>query len=121
MTLADRTDVWIAQGTVEFDQPNGQMVGKVKAEGKTGLKLIRFPLMTDAHQAMEATAQTMTSAISFIEKVNEKVKTLRDQTAQGTKLTPQEKKYLSLLKQVPCLIRLTLVEPPAPPVPPPAP
>lgn len=121
VTLADRTDVWIAQGTVEFDQPNGQMVGKVKAEGKTGLKLIRFPLMTDAHQAMEATAQTMTSAISFIEKVNEKVKTLRDQTAQGTKLTPQEKKYLSLLKQVPCLIRLTLVEPPAPPVPPPAP
>ena len=118
VTLPDRTDVWVAQGTVQFDQPNGQTVGTVKSAGKGPLQIIRFPVIDDPHQAMMATSQTMTMAMNFIPMVNLKVKTLRDQIAQGVKMTPQEKKYLSLMKHVPCLIKLALVEPPPPPPPP---
>jgi biopolymer transport protein ExbD len=124
VAMPDRTDVWIAQGTVQFDQPDGQTIGTIKADHKSPLKIIRFPLIADPRQAMDATTQTMTTALNFISTVNLKVKTLRDQVAQGVKMTPQEQKYMSLLKQVPCLIRLALVAPPAPPpapVPPPAP
>ena len=120
VAMPERTDVWVAQGTVQFDQPNGQTVGTVKSSGKGQLQIIRFPVIDDARAAMMATSQTMTEAMNFIPMVNLKVKTLRDQMAQGVKMTPQEKKYLSLMKHVPCLIKLTLVEtlpPPAPPKP----
>jgi hypothetical protein len=123
VAMPDRTDVWIAQGTVQFDQPNGTMVGMVKSAGTGTLKIIRFPVMADAHQAMMATAETMTAAMNFIPTVNLKIKALRDEMTQGVKLSSQEKKYLSLIKRVPCLIKLDLVEPPPPPTlaPPPAP
>jgi hypothetical protein len=121
VTLPDRTDVWVAQGTVELDQPTGELVGTVKSSGKGTLQIIRFPVIDDARAAMMATAETMTAAMNFIPTVNLKVKTLHDQMAQGVQLTPQEKKYLSLMKHVPCLLRLELVEPPPAPVPPPKP
>jgi hypothetical protein len=119
VVMPDRTDVWIAQGTVELDQPNGQTVGTVKSDGKGSLKIIRFPVMADPHQAMLANAETMTMAMNFIPMADLKVKALRERVAQGGKLTPQERKYLSLIKKIPVLIKLTLVEPPPPP--PPAP
>lgn len=115
VALPDRTDVWIAQGTVKFDRTDGQPVGTIKAEGKDGLKIIRFPVMQDAHQSMMATAQTMTLAMNFIPTVNVQLKTLRDQLAQGVKMTPQEKTYMSYLKQVTCLIKLAPVAPPPEP------
>jgi hypothetical protein len=57
-------------------------------------------------------------AMDFIPMVDLKIKTLRDQMAQGMKPTPREKMYMSLMKRVPCLIKLALVPPPAlaPPV-----
>jgi hypothetical protein len=121
VALPNRTDVWIAQGTVQFDQPDGQTVGTIKSTGNGTLKIIRFPTMDDAHQTMMADAETMTAAMNFIPLVNLKVKALHDQVAQGQKLNPSEKKYLGLIKKVPVLIALTLVEPPAPTPPPPPP
>lgn len=115
VVMPDRTDVWIAQGTVQLDQPNGQMVGTVKSDGKGALKIVRFPVIDDAHKAMAASAETMTMAMNFIPLANVKTKALHDQMAQGTKLSPQEKTYVGLIKKVPVLIELALVEPPAPP------
>jgi len=121
IAMPSRVDVWIAQGTVQLDQPDGKSVGAISAEGKGPLKIIRFPAMPDAHQTMMASAETMTAAMNFIPMVNVKVKALRDQMAQGGKLTAQEMDYLGRIKKVPCLIKLALVEPPPPLAPPPAP
>jgi len=115
VAMPARTDVWIAQGTVQMDQPDGKVVGTVSSEGTGALKIIRFPSMPDAHAAMMASAQTMTAAMNFIPTVNVYVKALNDKMAQGIKLTPTERDYLNRIKKVPCLIKLTLVEPPAPP------
>jgi biopolymer transport protein ExbD len=122
ITLPARTDVWIAQGTVQMDQPDGKLVGTVSSEGTGALKIIRNPPMPDAHAAMMASSQTMTAAMNFIPTVNVYVKALDDKMAQGIKLTATEQDYLHRIKKVPCLIKLALVEPPAPPpapVPPP--
>jgi hypothetical protein len=112
MALTDRTEVWLAQGTVQFLQLDGQKAGTLHAKGPGALKLFRYPSIADARQALAASSATLTAAFQFIPKVNLKVKTLRDQVAQGIKLSPQEKKYLSLIKQIPCLVKLDLVEPP---------
>lgn len=114
IAMPARTDVWIAQGVVQFDQPGGATIGTVKSEGTGALKIIRFPLMSDPHQAMMASAETMTSAMNFIPMVNLKTKALREQAAKGVKLTDKENEYLNRIKRVPCLIKLSLVEPPAP-------
>lgn len=119
VAMPARTDVWIAQGIVRLDQPDGKVVGTVSSTGTGGLKIIRFPIMTDMHQAMMASAETMTAAMNVIPMVNVKVKALHDQIAKGLTLTPHQKEYLSRIKKIPCLIKLALVEPP--PVPAPAP
>jgi hypothetical protein len=113
VVLPDRTDVWVAQGTVRFDQPNGETVGTVKSAGTGTLQIVRYPVITDPRAAMMATAQTMTMAMNFIPTVNLKIKALQDQVAQGLKMTPRERLYLSLMKHVPCLIKLALVQPAA--------
>ncbi|MCE0484307.1 MAG: FecR family protein [Methylacidiphilales bacterium] len=120
VAMPARTDVWIAQGTVQLSQPDGKLVGTVKSDGGGPLKIIRFPVIADPHQAMLASAETMTAAFNFIPMANIKIKALRDQMAQGVKLTPTEQNYLSRIKKVPCLIHLVLVQPP-PPAPAPAP
>jgi biopolymer transport protein ExbD len=105
-----RTDVWIAQGTVELDQPDGRKVGTVSSEGTGALKIIRYPLMPDSHQAMMADSETMTAAMNFIPLADQKIKALRDKMANGVSLTPTEQDYLKRIKEVPCLIKLALVE-----------
>jgi hypothetical protein len=121
VAMPARTDVWIAQGTVQLDAPDGKMVGVVSSEGTGPLKIIRFPLMTDPHRTMMADSETMTAAMNFIPLVNQDVKALRDKISQGTTLTATEQDYLNRIKEVPCLIKLALVPPPAPPPPAPAP
>jgi hypothetical protein len=121
VAMPARTDVWIAQGIVQLNQPDGKVVGTVSSTGTGGLKIIRFPVMTDMHQAMMASAETMTAAMNVIPMVNVKVKALRDQMAKGLTLTPRQKDYLGRIKKVPCLVKLALVEPPPPPAPAPKP
>ncbi len=120
VALPTRTDVWIAQGTVELDRPDGKMVGDVSAEGTGTLKIVRFPLMPDPHQAMMADAQTMTAAMDFIPMADQKIKALRSKMARGETLSAMEQDYLHRIKEVPCLIKLALVEAVMTPTPAPA-
>jgi biopolymer transport protein ExbD len=121
VAMPRRTDVWIAQGTVELDQTGGEKVGVVSSEGTGSLKIMRFPVMAGAHDTMMANAETMTAAMDFIPLADRKIKALRDKMAAGTALTPGEQSYLARIKQVPCVIKLALIEPIAPPPPPPRP
>jgi len=114
VAMPSRTDVWIAQGTVQLSRPNGPMVGQISADGSGPLKIIRYPLMPDAHDAMMANAETMTAAMNFIPMANQKVKELRARLARGEKLNDAEMKYLGLIKKVPCLMKLVLVPPSSP-------
>jgi biopolymer transport protein ExbD len=85
---------------------------------------MRVPGLSDPHQAMLDDAETLTDILNFIPMANQKIKALRDKTATGATLTANEQAYLNRIKQVPCLIKLALVIPPAPPAPvatPPAP
>ena len=122
LALPARTDVWIAQGTVELNQPDGKTAGTVTSDGTGALKIVRYPAMPDARQTMMASAETMTAAMNFIPLANIKIKGLRDKMSQGVKLTASEQDYIGRIKQVPCLIKLVLVPqvvvapPPPPPV-----
>jgi biopolymer transport protein ExbD len=120
VAMPSRTDVWIAQGTVELDQPSGKKVGAVSADGSGALKIVRFPVMSDPHQSMMADAETMTAAMNFIPMADQKIKSLRDKIARGTPLTANEQDYLHRIKEVPCLIKLALVETAAAPIPAPS-
>jgi hypothetical protein len=118
VAMQARTDVWIAQGTVALDQTDGQPVGSVSADGSGPLKIVRYPAMGTPGQTMLADSETMTAALNFIPIANQKVKALRDKLASGETLTGAEHDYLQRIKEVPCLIKLALVEPPPPPPPP---
>lgn len=120
VAMPSRTDVWIAEGTVQLDQTDGKVVGSVSSESTGGLKIIRYPLMPDAHAAMMASAQTMTAAMDIIPKINVKMNALHERMEKGEKLTANELAYINRVKKVPCLIKLSLVEPPPPEAPKPA-
>ena len=115
VVMPDRTDVWIAQGTVEFDKPDGETVAKVKSPGTGALRLIRFPAIEDPRRALLAGSESLTLMMNFIPTVDLKIKGLREEVTEGVTLTTRERKYLDLLKHVPCLLRLTLVPSPASP------
>jgi len=112
MTTSARTDVWIAQGTVELAPPDGQ-ASVATSDGTGALKIIRFPLISDPHLAMMADAETLTATLNFIPLANQKIKALRDKMANGVTLTANEQNYLNRIKSVPCLIKLAFVKPPA--------
>jgi biopolymer transport protein ExbD len=121
VAMPARTDVWIAQGTVALDENDGKHVGEVSSDGAGPLKIIRFPAMATPHQSMIADSETMTVAMNFIPLANQKVKALRARLANGETLSQAEQDYLQRIKEVPCLIKLALVEPPPAPKPEPAP
>ena len=111
-----RTDVWVAQGTVELVNPS-QTKSAATATGTGSLKILRDPGIANPQQAMAADTETMTVIMNFIPMADQKIKSLRDKIARGTMLAPNEKTYLSRIKVVPGLIKLALVEPPPPPAP----
>ncbi len=110
VVLAARVDVWVAQGTVQLDAPDGKTVGTVQSEGTGTLKIIRYPVAANANDALTESAETMTIAMGFIPLANTQVKGLEDRLTKGDKLSVNETKYLSLIKHVPGLIKLALVE-----------
>jgi biopolymer transport protein ExbD len=110
-----RTDVWVAQGTVQLEHPDTKIGDAVASDGTGPLKVMRFPGISDPRQSVLADIETMTEILNFIPLANQKIKGLRDKIAAGTTLTDNEQAYLKRIKQVPCLIKLALVPPPAPP------
>jgi biopolymer transport protein ExbD len=106
------TDVWVAQGTVDLVQPDGTKVGQVGSDGTGPLHVLRS--VSDPAGSLELNAQELTEILNFIPLANQKIKALRDKMANGVTLTANEQAYLNRIKQVPSLIKLALVEPPAP-------
>lgn len=117
LIAAGRADVWISQGTVEMTQPDGRKLGVVAADGTGPLKLIRYPAIASAAASLQADAESLTQVYNFIPVANQKLAALHAKQAKGLPLTSNEQAYLGRIKQVPALIKLALVEPPAPPEP----
>jgi hypothetical protein len=116
VAATDHADVFVAQGTVEFNGPDGQHIAEAKSTGKGELQVIQSALAASVGQAPPpVVTDELTMALNFIQGVNLNVKGLHDRIAAGAKLAPQEKKYLSLIRQVPILAKLALVPPPPPP------
>ena len=119
------TDVWVAQGMISVENAGENKSEKtVSSDGTGELKLLRTVAITDEKQAVQADSETLTQVLNFIPLANQKLKALRDKQAAGTTLTANEHAYLGRIKQVPSLIKLDLVPPPAPVVatpPPPEP
>ena len=113
-----RVDVWGAQGTTQLAPPEGKAMVMI-SDGTGPLKIMRLPQSSDPQQALAADVETFTAILNFIPLANQKIKALRDKAAAGTALTANEQAYLGRIKQVPSLIKLALVPPPAPPAPPP--
>jgi biopolymer transport protein ExbD len=107
------TDVWVAQGTVAFEI-DGKPAGSVTSDGTGALKLLRSVAIANPNQAVQADSQTLSDAMNFIPLANQKLKALREKQAAGTALSANEQAYLGRIKQVPSLIKLDLVPPPAP-------
>ena len=110
VAMPARTDVWIAQGTVELRPPDAQ-AETATSDGSGALKVLRFPLISDPHLSLLADAETLTAALNFIPLANQEVKALREKAAKGMILTAPEQEYLNRIKEVSSLIRLALVAP----------
>ncbi len=122
VTGPDHVDVFVAQGTVELDNARGDFLAETKSAGQGALQLLQSRRKSTGRKAPPATVtDELTMAMNFIPTVDLKIKALRDQVAQGGKLSDRETAYLKLIRKVPSLIKLTMVAPPAPPIPPPAP
>ena len=117
VALPERVDVWVALGTVQLISPdgNGAKNQSVTTDAKGPFKVMRYPLAKDAPTALQESSETLSSALSIIPMVNQKLKVLTDRVAAGGKLTTRETDYLSRIRKVSSLIKLTLVPPPAPP------
>ncbi|MEJ0000573.1 MAG: biopolymer transporter ExbD [Verrucomicrobiota bacterium] len=122
VVTGESTDVWVAQGTVDLLQPDGRKFGSVAATGAGPLRRLRYPAYppgvagsSGASALMETDARTFTALLNFIPMANQKLAALHAKEAKGTPLTANEQAYLARIKQVPAVIMLRLVEPPAPP------
>jgi len=116
VALPERIDVWVAQGTVQLISPEGEgaRTQTTKADGKGPLKVMRYPLAKDAQAALMENSETLTAVLSFIPMANQKLKILADRVKSGDKLTATETDYLSRIRKIPSLSKLTWVAPPAP-------
>ena len=114
LVMPARTDVWVAQGTVQLNEPDGKTGPTVTSDGVGPLKIMRLPAISDPHQSFLADTETLSLLLNFIPLADQKIKGLRDKMAGGATLTANEQAYLARLKKVPALIKLSLVEPPAP-------
>jgi biopolymer transport protein ExbD len=109
-----RTDVWVAQGTVQFNRTDGKTGPAATSDGTGPLKIMRLPAISDPHLSFLADTETLTAVLNFIPLADQKIMALRDKQAAGVTLTANEQAYLTRIKKVPCVIKLALVEPPAP-------
>lgn len=106
------TDIWVAQGTVDLVQADGAKVGQVSSDGTGALHVLRT--VSNRAGALPLGVEELTTIFNFIPMANQKIKALRDKATGGATLTADEEAYLARIKSVPCLIKLALVEPPAP-------
>ena len=122
IVAADRTDVLVAAGTITYADSTGVKLGEASSNGTGEMKLVRSTAIANAKQALDAEVESLTAALDFVPLANQKTKALRAGQAQGATLTANETAYLGRIRQVPSLMMLDLVPPPAPPplAPPPA-
>jgi hypothetical protein len=114
-----RVDVWVAQGTVALNPPNGPAQVTVST-GREPLKVMRYPAPKDAATALAESAESLTTLLNFIPMANQKLAALAARTQSGAHLTPTEKDYISRIRTVVALIKLADVNAPvAAPTPPP--
>jgi hypothetical protein len=113
----------MAQGTVELVPTSGSQTAAetVTADGTGELKVLHYPPISDPHSLTLGDAVTLTALMNFIPMANQKTKSLRDKMARGVALTTAEQDYLQRIKEIPCVIKLALVEPAPAPKPKPAP
>jgi biopolymer transport protein ExbD len=112
---SDRVDVWVAQGTVSLVNPSeSKAAATVTSNGSGPLKILRRAGVADS---LTADVETLTAVLNFIPMANQKIKALYEKQRGGATLTANEQAYLGRIKQMPSLIKLALVEPPAAPAP----
>jgi biopolymer transport protein ExbD len=108
----DHTNVFLVQGVVAFDGPDGRQLALARSNGTGEPQIIQSELASNGgHGPPPPVIGEATMAFDFIPTVNVKVKKLREKEASGALLTPEETKYLGLLRRVPVLIKLALVAP----------
>ena len=107
----NRIDLWVAAGTVELLQPDGKKFGTATSDGKGPLKLIRYPALSGG--TVDADAESLSTVLGFIPMANQKLAALHQKAAANVPLTANEQAYLARIKQVPALIKLEIIKPPA--------
>jgi hypothetical protein len=121
VVLAQRVDVWVAEGTVGLESPIGQ-VESAQVEGNGPFKVMRFPAAHDEKEALAESAESLTTILNFIPLANQKLKKLEDRRESGDTLSSNETEYIARIRKIPALIRLALIgAPSAQVVAPPAP
>ena len=111
---SERTDVWLAQGSVLLLPKNSDVGNTLTSDGKGPLKLQRSPAISDPHALFTADTETLSAVMNFIPLANQKLKALLAKKDGGATLSANEQAYLARIKKVPSVIKLALVEPPAP-------
>ena len=109
-----RTDVWVASGAIELNHADGTKGVSATSDGKGPLKVMRLPAISDPHASFNADTETLSLVMNFIPLADQKLKALRARKDGGATLSANEEAYLARIKKVPSVIKLALVEPPAP-------
>jgi len=113
-----RTDVWVASGAIELNHADGSKGVSATSDGNGPLKVMRLPAITDPHASFAADTETLSAVMNFIPLADQKLKALRAKKEPGPQggyiLSANEEAYLARIKKVPSVIKLALVEPPAP-------
>ena len=109
-----RVDVCVAQGTVQLTSPGGA-TQTTSSDGKSPLKVMRFPVAKDAVATMTESAESLTALLNFIPLANQKLKVLAERTQSGAHLTATEQDYVGRVRKVGTLIKLANMS--APPMP----
>lgn len=103
VALPEVTDVWIAEGTVEMLDLQGQSIGTVSAEEPGALKIIRNPPAPDPAADAAANTLTMSVAMTLIPQVN----TTAAANRAAERPTPEQLAQLEQVRRVSYYIKAT--------------
>ncbi|MEM6820561.1 MAG: FecR family protein [Verrucomicrobiota bacterium] len=109
VALPNTTDVWIQEGTVEVQQPNGTSVGTVSSTDGGSPKILRFPASADDVARIKANSTTLTAAATLIPQLNRSLPEIRVKQNAGQSLTPDEQKILNASKRMHYLIKVETI------------
>lgn len=110
IVLPNKTDVWVAKGTVEMLTPDGSSADKVSTKSPENIKVLRYPPEKNSTEHLKANLHSFTLATELIPQFNCKAMEIRQKLSEGKTITREEASFLLSIKKLRYFVKVKRVQ-----------